>query len=58
MRWVRVHNHPLGPRVWIAGQRVHHGAAGIILAVVGAALAAHDRHDWRHWFLVGEGPAD
>lgn len=56
-----VYQYPAGPRVWLAGQRVHHGATGALLAlcglaarrraliVAGAALATHDRHDWRVW---------
>lgn len=60
MRLVRVVSYPQGPRVWIAGQRVHHGATGCallalarkrpLLAVAGALLVAHDRRDWRVWF--------
>jgi hypothetical protein len=60
---VAVRSYPQGPRVWVAGQRVHHGATGCALvlaacarkrpalcAFVGLALALHDRHDWRTWF--------
>jgi len=59
---VRVASYPRGPRVWIAGQRCHHGAVGCALAVAllarghrraaaaAAILALHDRHDWREWF--------
>lgn len=56
--------HPNGPRLYLAGQRVHHGATGCALAVallrwpttrragifVGTVLAIHDRHDWRIWW--------
>lgn len=52
---VRLVRHPLGPRVWVGRQRVHHGAAGVVLALVGCVLAVHDRHDWRLWFERGEG---
>jgi hypothetical protein len=69
---VRVVSYPQGPRVWIAGQRCHHGAAGAaIIAValrrrgraravgvlVGAILCAHDRHDWRAWLTREKLPA-
>lgn len=57
-----VRRYPQGPRVWIVGQRVHHGATGSVLvlaavvtrrwraALVGALLCAHDYHDARVWF--------
>lgn len=59
---VHLHRHPNGPRVWLCGQRVHHGAVGVLLAAASAptghwfgvalatVLVAHDRHDWRIWF--------
>jgi hypothetical protein len=34
------------PRTYVCGLRVHHGLLGCILAVIGAALAAHDRSDF------------
>ena len=40
-------------RVWICGQRVHHGATGLILAACGAALVAHDWSDRPLWFARG-----
>jgi hypothetical protein len=40
-------------RVWICGQRVHHGATGILLAAFGAALVAHDWKDRLVWFARG-----
>ena len=40
-------------RVWICGQRVHHGATGILLATLGAALVAHDWKDRPVWFARG-----
>jgi hypothetical protein len=61
-RIAHLHRHPNGPRVWLLGQRIHHGAVGVLLAlacvVLGAylgvllavALVAHDAHDWRIWF--------
>lgn len=60
---VSVRRYPQGPRVWIVGQRVHHGSVGVVLcasllsrraralALVGLILAAHDAHDWRVWFV-------
>jgi hypothetical protein len=40
-------------RVWICGQRIHHGATGILLAGIGAALVAHDWKDRPMWFARG-----
>jgi len=40
-------------RIWICGQRVHHGATGIILAAFGAFLVAHDWKDRPVWFSRG-----
>lgn len=64
MKLVTVRSYPQGPRLWLLGQRVHHGATGVALAAVaisrrrrarwallGALLALHDRHDWRVWFV-------
>lgn len=54
-------------RVWIFGQRCHHGSAGALLAALGvstrspAALAAGGAlmlHDWKDrgmWFELGPG---
>ena len=54
--------YPQGLRVWVFGQRIHHGATGVTLcaaairtrslrlAALGALLALHDRADWRVWF--------
>jgi len=59
---VRVRSYPTGPRVWIANQRVHHGATGAVLvglaflirrrklAALGITLMVHDGHDWKVWF--------
>lgn len=59
---VCVRSYPEGPRVWVAGQRVHHGASGSLLGVACLALrrprlaalllawAATDWHDVRVWF--------
>lgn len=52
-------------RVWIYGQRCHHGATGALLAAAGAlvtapalvatgaVLMAHDWHDRSLWFQRG-----
>ena len=40
-------------RLWILGQRVHHGPTGLVLAVLGAALVAHDWKDRPVWFQRG-----
>jgi hypothetical protein len=52
-------------RLWIYGQRCHHGATGALLAgagamskssallAAGAALMAHDWHDRSLWFKPG-----
>jgi hypothetical protein len=34
------------PRTYVYGLRIHHGLLGFALAVIGAALAAHDRGDF------------
>lgn len=65
---VVVRRFPQGPRVWLCGQRVHHGASGLVFAalllrsrrrVAAACLLAvlHDRHDWRVWFAREVVPA-
>jgi hypothetical protein len=40
-----VHFDPF-PHTYVYGRRVHHGLLGCLLAIVGAALAAHDRSDF------------
>jgi hypothetical protein len=43
-------------RLWIFGQRCHHGATGTILTVwgaIGIALMAHDWKDRAVWFARG-----
>jgi hypothetical protein len=62
-----VRRFPQGPRVWLAGQRVHHGSVGCMLLAAGLhhrrvfaaglVLVAHDRHDWRAWFVREGVPA-
>jgi hypothetical protein len=44
---------PVRRRVWIGGQRVHHGATGVLLAALGAVLVAHDWKDRPSWFARG-----
>lgn len=41
-------------RLWLFGQRIHHGAVGAIMAAIGAVLAAHDVRDIFKWFKGGE----
>ena len=40
-------------RLWIRNQRLHHGLTGVLLALVGTVLMAHDWHDRTHWFERG-----
>jgi hypothetical protein len=40
-------------RIWVGGQRLHHGLTGTFLAVAGIALMAHDWHDRSYWFQRG-----
>lgn len=42
-------------RVWVLGQRVHHGSVGVLLSFIGAILAWHDRRDYSFWFVRGIG---
>jgi hypothetical protein len=42
-------------RLWIAGQRVHHGMTGALLALAGTLLMAHDWKDRPIWFQRGAG---
>jgi hypothetical protein len=61
-RLVVVIRHANGPRVWVVGQRVHHGATGALalaallaarkrrMALAALLLMLHDLHDWRVWF--------
>ncbi|MEX2194049.1 MAG: hypothetical protein WD844_02080 [Thermoleophilaceae bacterium] len=46
---------PVRRRVWIAGQRVHHGLTGALLAVCGTVLMLHDLKDRSMWFERGPG---
>ena len=40
-------------RLWIAGQRVHHGLTGVVLLAAGTALVLHDWKDRSLWFQLG-----
>ena len=40
-------------RVWVCGQRLHHGLTGALLAAAGIALMVHDRRDRSIWFKPG-----
>ena len=40
-------------RLWVCGRRLHHGLTGVLLAVAGAALVAHDWKDRSVWFRLG-----
>jgi hypothetical protein len=55
-----LHYDPRLRRLWIRGQRCHHGATGALLASVGAlavatgsVLMAHDWKDRALWFARG-----
>ncbi len=37
-----------GPRFYIGGMRIHHGATGLAMLVAGACMIAHDWRD-RPW---------
>ncbi len=40
-------------RLWIKGQRCHHGATGALLASLGLVLMLHDWKDRSLWFSKG-----
>ena len=40
-------------RLWVAGQRVHHGLTGVMLLAAGTALVLHDWKDRSLWFQLG-----
>lgn len=48
-----VHYDRVRRRLWIYGQRCHHGATGTFLAALGIALVAHDWKDRKVWFQRG-----
>lgn len=46
---IEYQRHAAGPRVKVAGYRIHHGAAGMFLLGLGLVLALHDWRDRRSW---------
>jgi acyl dehydratase len=48
-----IHYDAMRRRLWILGQRCHHGAVGALLALAGSALMAHDWGDRSIWFERG-----
>ena len=40
-------------RLWVGGQRVHHGLTGALLFTAGTALMLHDWKDRSLWFRLG-----
>jgi hypothetical protein len=40
-------------RLWIRGQRCHHGATGLLLATAGLVMMVHDWKDRALWFRRG-----
>ena len=42
-------------RVWVCGQRVHHGLTGIVFATAGLVMMLHDWKDRPLWFRRGAG---
>ena len=51
-----IHYDRVRRRLWICGQRCHHGATGALLTIAGAlgvALMAHDWKDRTVWFARG-----
>jgi hypothetical protein len=51
-----IHYDRVRRRLWICGQRCHHGATGALLTFAGAlgvALMAHDWKDRTVWFARG-----
>ncbi|HWC27014.1 MAG TPA: hypothetical protein VG474_10565 [Solirubrobacteraceae bacterium] len=51
-----IHYDRVRRRLWIFGQRCHHGATGTFLTfwgAVGIALMAHDWKDRAKWFVRG-----
>ena len=53
-RLVDIHRHPLGPRVYVVGRRVHECTAGVIaVAVLALLMATHHAHHHRLEGAVG-----
>jgi hypothetical protein len=48
-----IHYDAVRRRLWIRGQRCHHGATGAFLTLVGVVLMAHDWKDRPVWFQRG-----
>ena len=46
---------PARRRLWVGGQRMHHGLTGVLLALAGTALMLHDWKDRSMWFERGPG---
>ena len=46
---------PVRRRLWIGGQRVHHGLTGVLFAAAGVVMIAHDWKDRPLWFRRGFG---
>ena len=46
---------PVKRRIWVAGQRMHHGTTGLLLALTGTILMLHDWKDHSIWFERGPG---
>lgn len=46
---------PTRRRLWVGGQRMHHGLTGVLLAVTGTVLMLHDWKDRSMWFERGPG---
>lgn len=38
-------------RVYVGRRRIHHGAFGVALTLIGVLLAWHDRRDWPFPFI-------
>lgn len=45
-----IRSYPTGVRLWVLGQRTHHGLVGCLLIAAGLVLALHDRQDAQFWF--------
>ena len=53
-RLVDIRRHPLGPRVYLAGQRIHECMAGVVaVAVLGLLVLTHHAHHRRLEGAVG-----
>jgi len=46
---------PARKRLWVCGQRVHHGLTGVLMAATGTILMVHDWKDHPLWFRRGVG---